>query len=73
MKNLEKLENFKLGKKKLQIVVGGSETTGGGSYVEYNWPRAGVNTCVNYTSDIWDGSNPKTMIRQGCTYLSENS
>lgn len=69
MKTLEKLENFKLGNVKLEKIVGGNQnTTGGGSYVEYNWPRQGVNTCVTYTSDVWDGSNPRTMLRLGCSY-----
>lgn len=77
MKNLEKLDNFQLTSEQLQNVKGGDESgklpsggknTGAGQYQIDNWPSQGVNTCVNYTSDVWDGSNPSTMIRLGETY-----
>ncbi|WP_166413069.1 hypothetical protein [Chryseobacterium lacus] len=49
MENLEKLAEFQLkNEEQLKIVGGNRNTTGGGSYVEYNWPTQGVNTFVTY-------------------------
>ncbi|RCU43033.1 hypothetical protein DQ356_06260 [Chryseobacterium lacus] len=49
VENLEKLAEFQLkNEEQLKIVGGNRNTTGGGSYVEYNWPTQGVNTFVTY-------------------------
>lgn len=78
MSKLEKLERFTLKNPELLNLKGGGplnpdagvgEVTGGGSYVEYNWPQQGVNTCITYTSDYWDGVNEATMQRRGTTEM----
>ncbi|MFC0428780.1 hypothetical protein [Chryseobacterium scophthalmum] len=79
MKNLEKLEDFQLQNDQLNTIVGqggplepsfetGSVTTGAGQEQLNDWPAPGQTTCVNYTGDIWDGSDPRTMLRLGETY-----
>lgn len=79
MKNLEKLEDFQLQNEQLQAVVGqggplepsfelGYVTTGAGQEQLNDWPAPGQTTCINYTSDMWDGSDHRTMKRFGETY-----
>ncbi len=80
MKTLEKLEKFQLENSKLENVVGGQggpaqpsfdlgmQTTGAGEEQINDWPAPRETTCCTYTSDMWDGSNPSTMLRFGTTY-----
>ena len=80
MKKLEKLESFQLQNEKLVTVFGGEggpvrsflagnvETTGGGSNQLNNYPSTGTCTCEEYTSDVWDGKDPRTMLYLGTTY-----
>ena len=80
MKKLKKLVSCQLQNEKLATVFGGEggparnylasniQTTGGGSNQLNDYPSAGACTCEVYTSDVWDGKDPRTMLYLGTTY-----
>ena len=64
LKSVENLEQFQLGNEKMTHVFGGA-TTGAGEYEMKDYPSPGYNTCISYTSDMWDGQDSRTMLRFG--------